>query len=46
MAVPGGEDDGALMGESDEEKKWRHWKDPHVGAVEKLRAISALIVRA
>jgi hypothetical protein len=46
MVAPSSEDDGALMRESDEEKKVVHWKDPHVGAVEKLRGISALVARA
>jgi hypothetical protein len=45
MAALGSEGDGALVRESDEEKKWRHWKDPHVGAVEKSRGIGALIAR-
>jgi hypothetical protein len=31
MAAPGSEDDGALVRESDEEKKVVHQKDPHVG---------------
>jgi hypothetical protein len=46
MSVPGGEDDRALVRESDEEKRWRHWKDPHVGAVKKLRGIGALVAHA
>jgi hypothetical protein len=31
MAAPSSEDDGALVRESDEEKKVVHQKDPHVG---------------
>jgi hypothetical protein len=38
MVAPSSEDDGALMRESDEEKKVVHWKDPHVGAVENREA--------
>jgi hypothetical protein len=36
MSTPGGEDNEALMRESDEEKRWRHQKDPHVGSSGKI----------
>jgi hypothetical protein len=36
MSTPDGEDNEALMRESDEEKRWRHQKDPHVGSSGKI----------